>query len=254
MTIGYNINARRASAAAALALLDMAGSGSRTNTKQPNMSYTGTVTKRKRRTGKSDAVTRKIRGMETAQHNIVQDTTLSQLMLHNDVYEHNVTAGIPLGTANNARTADEVYLEAIKFKMLIHDISSNSDAATYKLYLLMVDNFSATPGWTAGLASNFTFNNAVVWRPLNIPDPKKCSMIAEYTIEINPSLATAFQSKIVEDVIQLKKPFVYRTGTAEGKTRNLMFYLTSSIIGGTTSTTQTGWAYVTYDLIFKNSK
>jgi len=249
-----NINARRSATAAALALLELSGNRSKQRLKRPSPTYTGTVTKRKRRAGQSDSMVKKIRGMETAQHNIVADSVLNQLMLHNDVYEHNITAGIPLGTANNARTNDEVFLEAIKFKLMLHDIAAQSNAVTFKLFLVMVDNFSATPGWTGGLASNFTFNNAVAFRVLNIPDPKKSTTLAEYTIEINPSQADAFQSQIVEDVVQLQKPFVYRTGTSEGKSRNLMWYITSSIIGGTSSVTQTGWNYLTYDLIFKNSK
>lgn len=248
---------RRNSIAAAMALLGMRdGVPNATRTKKRGRTSYGSKSKKKYGSrGSPYSFIQRVRNVETAQHYIKTDSVLNTMMKHNTIYSHCPTSQIVTGTSNSTRTNDEIYLEAIKFKCFMHDTLANENAVTYKLWLVYIDEYHSVSGWDVSLGGGaFSFSNGLAFRVNEIIDPKKCTVLAEYTVTIKPPVADTYSSEMIEDTVPIQKSFVYRTGQNEGKSRNLMWICTSSVVGGSTGIDDTVYCYLTYDLIFKNSK
>lgn len=208
--------------------------------------------KYKRQRGSGNSLAAKIRNTRPAKHFLTADTTLAQTLTQGTSYVHSPTMNIAKGTADNQRIGDSVYLEALKFKILAYDDTAITQPVIYQIVFGYIDDdtFNAT-GWQTG--SGYTFGNGTTYGVMSIPDPKKFTSLAEYTIRLPHVLANSETAEVLEDTIQLKKSFTYETGQAYGKDRNLVCFIKGITIGGTTGSTIVGDIILTYDLIFKDS-
>lgn len=225
-----------------------------------SLSSTGTVTKKKRPArGNSNSLKNKIRELESVQHYSTDDSTLSQAMVHNTFYTHCPTAQITQGDANFSRTGDQIYLVAIKLNGFYGTSTSLTNGQKFRIVLFYSDVFNnaGAGGWTSTLSINDVrmLNTGSQYTANVIFDPKKVTVIYDETHQINQQIASVSDVSQVKDTIQLNRSFPYHPSLAgQGTNRNLYIAVFASSSGGTSGVTATGTFYLSYDLLFKNSK
>ena len=210
--------------------------------------------KKRPRVGKRNNLVTKIRDMETAQHLLGVDGTISQNMIHNDAYVHCPTSLIALGTSNNGRTGDEIYLNAIKFRINYADATANASGILLRVWIGYANTQTTSANFSAYTLTDTMFATGTFYSTGSIVDPKRFTCLYDSTTEINNTIAAERSVVSIVDTVQLNKPFPYESGTVYGKDRNLLIIVTGSIVGGAAGVTAIGTVLLSYDLVFKNSK
>lgn len=210
--------------------------------------------KKRPRTGKRNNIVTQIRGMETAQHLLGDDNVVSQNILHGDFYAHSPTTLIALGTGNSKRTGDEIYLNALKFRINFSDSTAITNGVLLRVWIGYTNTQTTATNFASYTGTDSMFSTGTFYSTGSIVDPKRFTCLYDSTSEINNTVAGTNSVLSIADTVQLNKPFPYETGSVYGKEKNLIVIVTGTTIGGTISTTVLGQILLSYDLIFKNSK
>lgn len=210
--------------------------------------------KRKKRHGKGSTFQEKVRKMEPAKHNTVNDSTNSLAVLHQNIQTYNLTAQIVQGDGNPNRDGDAIYLEALKLNGFYQ---SSPATGAYQLRLLVgfsgeeYNPASLLPGsLTAG--ELFLPNTGALWAASSIINPKAFTVLYDTTIVINSLTANAVDLEAFQQTIPIKQKFSYQSSTSiYGKIKNLYVVAIGCIAGGVAATTPAGFVGINTDLIFK---
>lgn len=220
-------------------------------------SYTMTMTKRKKRTqGKQTSLRNLIRNTAQACHRTIDDPTFSSVLKHNSTYSISPTQLITQGTGITNRLGDSVYLCALKLNGLF-TTTAVTGCFTFRILVgYSGEEASASSLVNTALGSNNVFlastgstilTNAIV-------NPKTWTSLYDEVIEINSSIASAYDWQRVTTTIPLNKVFPYQSAASiYGKDKNLYVIVIGSVLGGVSGTTDVGTATFSADLIFKNS-
>lgn len=226
--------------------------------KRGSQGETETIRKVRRR-GTSSSLVQKIRNLESAQHLSSSDAILSQAPVkHNTFYTHNITAQIAAGTSNSTRTNDQVFLEALKLKGYLGSNTTLTNGFQFRIvvYYADIQYNGGTTAFGNGLATSdvrlgstgSTYTTDIIF------DPKKVTILYDEVQVVNQQIASVSDVSNISAVIPLKRSFSYQPGTVYGSNRNLYVSICASSSGGTAGTTDVCSFYLSYDLIFKNSK
>lgn len=212
--------------------------------------------KRKRGGKKSltSSIVKAIRKQEPAKH---WTGTISANLLHSNIYCFNATGGITQGTSNAQRDGDSIRLEALKLKGFVQTTTA-AKAYTYRVIVGYTGLEYAGVNTNLGLAGAgvndlFQPNTTTGWVPNGVINAKAVTVIADYTVDV-PSLITGVEDICsIDMLVPLNTKFPYQAGAATyGKFKNLVVWVTSGVVGGSSGVTATGVTYMGYDLIFKN--
>lgn len=229
----------------------------RSNSVMQSRGGAGTATqsyKKRPRVGRRNTIVTQVRDMETAQHLLGVDGTISQNMLHNDAYVHCPTSLIALGTSNNGRTGDQVYLNAFKFRINYSDNVANANGILLRVWIGYANTQTTAANFAAYTLTDTMFAVGTFYSTGSIVDPKRFTCLYDTTSEVNNTVAATNSVVSIADTVQLNKSFPYESGTIYGKDRNLLIICTATTIGGASGVTALGTILLSYDLIFKNSK
>lgn len=205
-----------------------------------------------------------IRSLESAQHSVNPDSVCKQTpVLHNTVYTHNVTAQVILGTGNNLRTNETIYLDAIKLNAWWGSSAALTLGQKVRVSLYWADytyNGGGTSFGTGIGLSAFALQTAggtstgTQLTPNFLPDPKKITMIYDEIITVNQQTAATSDVESLNATVPLKRSFNYTPQTVYGSDRNLYLMVCAASVNGSAGVTNQGDIYISYDMIFRNSK
>jgi len=182
---------------------------------------------------------------------------VSAVLKHNVLYTMCPTQGIVQGNTATTRIGDEVYLAALKINALaVTDTSSNA----YKYRILVgwtgeeysVANIQNTFPEAQSSAQTFHPSTASLIMPNGVVNAKAFTVLHDQSIDINSQISGVADWQTVTVNVPLEQVFNYQSAASvQGKTRNLVVLLCSSVAGGTNTVTSTGSMVVSFDLIFK---
>lgn len=200
---------------------------------------------------------------ETAHHKTWSEA--NALILHNTLYSLTLTGNISKGTSNGNRVGDEIFLEALKGKILFTNTPAAAVGNSETLYRVSVIRcntsvLSASDAWSsAAVANSEVYLTTVTNSPMTaLFDPKSCTVFYDEVVKFEPQMVTSGQTYQNNKVMTLdifckfKKSFVYETNSNYGKMYNYYILVSGFNGSGVTGSTNIGNAYFSGDLIFKN--
>lgn len=219
-------------------------------------SRTYTTTKRKPKSAKSYTLTRAIRGTQPAKHLPFADVTISS-GLHNNIYTWGPTQALAVGSNNDQRIGDSVYLEALKLNF--YGVSNASITKAVELRVIVCysgEEFTNPFSFiSSGLQAGQLFVTSTTngWMPNSLVNPKAVTVLDDRTIVYNNSISGVADLESLSYTVSLKTKFPYQSiGSTFGKNRNLYVVVTGAILDGVTNSTLAYSMNVSADLIFKN--
>lgn len=218
----------------------------------------GGVTKQKskqarRKYGRTKTFQERVRGMEPAKHNTINDSTAQATLTHQTIFTRDITQNITQGDGNANRDGDAIFIEAVKLNGFYQTAAATG---AYQCRVLL--------GWSgeeytigamgAGLTAAEVFlpNTGANWAAASIINPKAFTVLYDTTIVINSLTANAVDLESFQTTVPIKKKFSYQSAASVyGKVRNLYLVVVASVNGGTPASTAAGVCGVNIDTIFK---
>lgn len=228
--------------------------GSRTGTGY-GRSRTGTSLIRKKSGGRGggDYITQRIRSMETAQHSSGEvPRTVSQQVVYTLPLTSNI---ITTAAPNTKRTNDTIFLEAIKINYTYQTDVDRVNGQKFRLMVLYHDEFITGGTWTDGglvAADMFLPGTPNAYFSNGLIDAKKVQVVYDQIHTLNASFASMIEFDSGYATIPLKKTFNYKSGTQDGKFKNLYAVCMGNVGGSVPGVI--GQVNLSFDLIFKDCK
>lgn len=214
----------------------------------------------KRTVAKASSVVKKtILSMANTKTHQQNDSALAQLMTHNNIYTNNLTAKLQLGTADNQRIGDQVYLT----NLVIRGNFISAVAAKGYQYRIIVGysgeeydpaNFGSSGAGT-GLNHDQIFlpTTGSQYATSSIINPKAFTVLYDKMFTINSNIIDVSEFIGIDLAVPLYKKFPYQAGASiYGKTKNLYLICVSSVQAGVTLTTASGACNISTCLKYKN--
>lgn len=200
---------------------------------------------------------------ETAHHKTWSE--VNNLILHNTLYSLTITGNIAKGTSNGNRVGDEIFLEALKGKILFTNNSAavvDNSETLYRVSVIRCNTsvLSASDAFSsAAVANSEVYLTTVTNSPMTaLFDPKSCTVFYDEVVKFEPAITASsltYQNKkvmVLDLYCKFKRSFVYETNSNYGKLYNYYVLISGFNASGVTGTTNIGNAYFSGDLIFKN--
>lgn len=214
----------------------------------------------KRTASKTSSVVKKtILAMAATKRHEQNDSALAQVMTQNNIYSNNITSKLIFGTADNQRIGDEVYLTGIRVKGNYISAAAQNGYQCRIIVGWSGEEYNPTTFGSSGASTGLIA--AEVFLPLTggqyqtsaIINPKAFTVLYDRTLTINSNLEIVSEFQPFDFYVPLSKKFQYQAGgSIYGKTKNLYIVCTSSAIGGTPLTTNSGTVNVCTSLSYKN--
>lgn len=201
--------------------------------------------------GKVTSIVR--RNIETPHHFLI--TEQSQILKQLTHYTLNPFSGITQGDGNSNRNGDVIHIDAIKLKMLMLGATDDNPVSIRVMFVKSREEYSPSSTWVAGLGSSELYINS----PSNVTcqgivDPKKCTIVQDWKLQIDKQLPGTVSHKCSEYTLKLDQKFLYDTGRQYGKNNNLYLVVSGYRFGATIGTTDIATIILSADVIFKNCK
>lgn len=178
-------------------------------------------------------------------------------VVHATQYAHAMTQGIVQGTTNEDRVGDEIFINAIRFNILV---ASNATAGAYSYRLMLV--WSGEEFNNAGTLASTSLASSEVFLPgfdngakfLGVVNRKAVTVLWDRVVDINSNIANTSDCITVSGTIGMKNQrFPYQAaGSIYGKTKNLYFVAIPNVVNGVTGTTGCGAITITYSIDFRD--
>lgn len=211
---------------------------------------------KRRKLGKRSWLTRKMRNLETVQHLGYSDSTLTVALLHNTLYDHNVTYQIKQGTAGNKRIGDQIYLEAIKIRAHYGSNTSQTNGQIIRVIVGYCEQNSNSSGWGTNFTNTSIFvqSSGTTSYANGVPDPKEITVLYDEAQTVSNQVSGVSDVTQFVATVPIQKSFPYYAETDYGKNKNLYIWVMGSTLGGVVGSTNVGSIYMSYDVMWRNSK
>lgn len=221
---------------------------------------TSSVKTSKRSTAKASSVVKKtILSMANTKTHQQNDSSLAQLMTHNNIYTNNLTAKLQYGTADNQRIGDEVYLTNLVIR---GNYISALAAKGYQCRVIVgysgeefdPANFGSSGAGT-GLIHDQIFlpTTGTQYATASIINPKAITVLYDRTVTLNSNLDGVAEMSYMDFSVPLYKKFPYQAGAGiYGKTKNLYLIVVGAVQAGVPLTTACGSVNISTCLKYKN--
>lgn len=217
--------------------------GSRTKTQ---------VIQKRRKLNTSSSLKKSILATQPAKHCPLNDITAS--LTHNTLLTLSPSQFISVGSGRDQRIGDSVHMLALKVNGIVTSVAGSNSACQFRIMTLWSgEEYTSLTYFSSGLGnSEINLTGSHTWQTNAITNPKAVTVLDDRTIVLNNSISGVSDLETFNYTVPLNTNFDYQTATSVfGKNRNLYVVVVGSILGGTTGTTVSGSAVISFDLIFK---
>lgn len=163
-------------------------------------------------------------------------------MKHNTLYTLNPLGNITIGSGDNARLTNSIFVKNVVLKMNVNDNGAGSlvNSKIYRALWVLLDQeyLSGSDALGAGVGSTDLFVQGASYTPLSAIDHNRCKILYDETFTMNPTISTGQMCQFHNFTLPYGKIFKYSTPTSNYSNQgNLYFVIVGYETGATAGVT-----------------